>query len=435
MFRDRIEAGRALARSVEQYRDERPVVLGLPRGGVPVAAEVARSLGAPMDVIVVRKLGLPSHPELAMGAIGEAGVRVLNPGVIRSARVSESMIDAVEERERNVLEDRVRALRPHRPRLDIAGRLVIVVDDGLATGATARAAIQVAREHGAARVVLAVPVAAPDTVAALRADADDVVAVETPEQFAAVGQWYEDFSPVSDNEVIRILDAAAQPARAGHEVLIPAGDVTLAGTITAPANPSGVVIFAHGSGSSRHSPRNVAVARVLQEAGFATLLFDLLTDAEAGDRRNVFDVEMLAHRLATATTWVRGQLEFMDIPIGYFGASTGAAAALVAAAEDPKIAAVVSRGGRPDLAGRRLWTVRAPTLLIVGGHDEQVLQLNQQAARELRCVHDVAIVPGATHLFEEPGTLSEAARLAIVWFTRCFEAATHSRPRTISRSQ
>lgn len=203
------------------------------------------------------------------------------------------------------------------------------------------------------------------------------------------------------------------------EVEIDDGPVVLPGSLTLPDRPVGIVVFAHGSGSSRHSPRNRHVASLLQQAGLATLLFDLLTVDEAADRANVFDVELLARRLARATEWLRERTETADLPIGYFGASTGAAAALWAAAEDRGgIAAVVSRGGRPDLAGPRLAEVVAPTLLIVGSHDEQVLALNREAASQLPGKVALAIVPGATHLFEEPGTLDEAARTARDWFTR-----------------
>jgi putative phosphoribosyl transferase len=177
------------------------------------------------------------------------------------------------------------------------------------------------------------------------------------------------------------------------------------------------VIFAHGSGSSRHSPRNRYVAATLAEAGLGTLLFDLLTPAEEVDRANVFDIGLLAGRLSQVTAWLRTQGR--PEPIGYFGASTGAAAALRAAAEPgADIAAVVSRGGRPDLAGQCLAAVTAPTLLIVGGRDAAVLDLNRGALAELRCDKELAIVPGATHLFEEPGTLSAAAALARDWFLR-----------------
>ena len=191
-----------------------------------------------------------------------------------------------------------------------------------------------------------------------------------------------------------------------------------------PPNAIGVVAFAHGSGSSRVSPRNASVARTLQHAGLGTLLFDLLTDEEAEIRANVFDIELLAQRLALATAWLRDQPTTGGLAIGYFGASTGAAAALVAASDDPEIAAVVSRGGRPDLAGAALPKVTAPTLLIVGGLDLEVIALNRTARSQMTCPTRLDIVPGATHLFDEPGTLAAAAGLARDWFT-----AHLSRPR------
>jgi putative phosphoribosyl transferase len=197
---------------------------------------------------------------------------------------------------------------------------------------------------------------------------------------------------------------------------IPIDSVELEGTLEIPDNPIGVVLFVHGSGSSRLSPRNVYVAEKLRLSKVGTLLFDLLTEREAQDRRNVFDIKLLSVRLIAATEWVRGQPVARDLSVGYFGASTGAAAALIAAAIDPGIDAVVSRGGRPDLAGDALRRVRAPTLLIVGGDDDVVIELNRQAYELLPGEKKLVIVPGATHLFEEPGTLDEVVRLATNWF-------------------
>ncbi len=207
-------------------------------------------------------------------------------------------------------------------------------------------------------------------------------------------------------------------ARTRHDVDIPAGEVSLLGDMTVPDGVAGVVVFAHGSGSSRKSPRNRQVAETLNHAGLATLLFDLLTPEEELDRSNVFDISLLANRLQAATVWVPQGTEDR-LPVGYFGASTGAAAALWAAAElGHEISAVVSRGGRPDLAGPRLAQVPAPTLLIVGEKDREVLELNRQAQKAMRCPTELAIVPGATHLFEEPGALEEVARLATEWFAK-----------------
>jgi dienelactone hydrolase len=206
-------------------------------------------------------------------------------------------------------------------------------------------------------------------------------------------------------------------------VQVPAGAVTLDGNLGVPAGARGIVLFAHGSGSSRHSPRNRYVAGVLREAGLATLLMDLLTpDEEAIDlqtQRLRFDISLLADRLVGATDWLAQNPDTRDLTIGYFGASTGAAAALVAAAERPDaVGAIVSRGGRPDLAGAALARVRAPTLLIVGGNDIPVIGMNQEAMAQLHVETKLEIVPGATHLFEEPGALEEVARLAREWFER-----------------
>lgn len=202
-----------------------------------------------------------------------------------------------------------------------------------------------------------------------------------------------------------------------QEVLVPVGSVSLEGALAIPAGASGLVLFAHGSGSSRHSPRNNYVARLLQDAGMGTFLFDLLTTGEDLDYSTRFDIGLLTQRLAAVTRWVQARPEAAKLAIGYFGASTGAAAALGAAAElGSVIAAVVSRGGRPDLAEPVLDRVRAPTLLIVGELDVEVLQLNRRAYALLETEKRLAIVPGATHLFEEAGTLEQAAHLAAGWF-------------------
>jgi putative phosphoribosyl transferase len=214
LFRDRRDAGARLAERLEHLRSETPVVLGLPRGGVPVAFEVASRLDAPLDVIVVRKLGVPVQPELGMGAVGEDGVIVLNDDVVRLARVSHDELARIEARERAEVQRRAEQFRGGRPRVDVTGRTAVIVDDGIATGGSARAALQVARAQGARRAVLAVPVGSPDTIAAMQAEADEVVCVETPYGFMAVGQAYANFTQTTDDEVIELLAAAASGRRA-----------------------------------------------------------------------------------------------------------------------------------------------------------------------------------------------------------------------------
>ena len=423
VFRDREEAGVDLGVAIAKLSLVDPVVLGLPRGGVPVAAEVARALKAPLDVIVVRKLGVPFQPELAMGAIGEDGVVVVNEDVVRAAGVSEREIAQEKELERAELDRRLGRLRTIRPREPLTGRTAVLVDDGIATGATMRAAVQVARAHGATTVVVAAPVAPSDVVEMFEREADRVVVLAQPEPFYAVGSWYRRFDPVSDDEVTRLLQGSAPTVH--REIAVPVGAVRLTGDLSIPAGARGVVLFAHGSGSSRLSPRNRWVAERLQQAGLATLLIDLLTPEEGQRRDDVFDIELLAERLGGAIGFLARLPETRDLPIGLFGASTGAAAALWAAAEpDTPVAAVVSRGGRPDLAGPRLARVVAPTLLLVGGDDGTVVTLNRQAADSLSCDHRLVIVPGATHLFEEPGTLERVADEAASWFCTHFAPAT-----------
>jgi putative phosphoribosyl transferase len=278
--------------------------------------------------------------------------------------------------------------------------------------------------------VLAVPVGAPDSLDAERLGVDDVIAVTTPRDFGAVGAWYDDFRATTDAEVLRALHGRrAVPASdprprplgpaARTSVSIPAGAVTLDGWLDVPQHVRGLVVFVHGSGSSRMSPRNQAVAAVLNQHGFATLLFDLLTAAESADRSNVFDVGLLARRLRWALDWAATRSEVRDAPVGLFGASTGAAAALtVAAAADAHVDAVVSRGGRPDLAEDALGAVRCPVLLVVGGADRPTFVVNEFAAARLHVPHMIEIVPGAGHLFEEPGALEHVAGVAAMWFDR-----------------
>lgn len=426
MFKDRSDAGRQLAAQLTTYSRPQPLVLGLPRGGLPVALEVAQAMGAELDVLVVRKVASPDNPEYAIGAVGEDGVVVLDHAARRQLRrhLTSEYVDHLAALELTEVARRVQAYRGGSRRLGVAGRNIIVVDDGLATGSTAAAAITVVRHYGAVHVTLAVPVGAAEAVERLSAMADEVVCLQTPEPFAAVGRHYEHFEQVSDDEVVAILQAHPRPRDRAVDVTKIDEDITIAfdglrlpGRLCVPARARGIVLFAHGSGSGRLSPRNVAVAKVLQSAGLGTLLFDLLSDDEADVRTNVFDIELLAERLVRATLWLRARDDVRALPLGYFGASTGAAAALVAAAQCPdEVAAVVSRGGRPDLAGEWLEKVQSPTLLVVGGHDYAVIDLNREAQRHLRCTNLLEVVRGATHLFEEPGTLAQAARLAQSWF-------------------
>jgi len=426
LFADRAEAGRRLAASLVARNFTDPVVFALPRGGVPVAVEIAKALSAPVELLLVRKIGAPGASELALAAVvdGEQAQTVVNEDVARLTGAGSAYLERARQRELDEIERRRAAWLGDRPRVSAKGRTAIVVDDGLATGATAKAALRALRGQGAARIVLAVPVAPVETLREMRAEADEVICLEASESFRGVGAFYGDFHQLSDEETLGLLQAAwrghgaAAPQVSRQAVRVP--PLELAGDLQIPAGARGVVLFAHGSGSSRLSPRNRAVADDLNRRGFATLLLDLLTESEARDRRNVFDIELLAERLEQAAAWIDLHPALGRLPLGLFGASTGAAAALrAAAALGQRAAAVVSRGGRPDLAGAAtLAEVSAPTLLIVGGADDGVIDLNRAALAKLAAPKAMKLVPGAGHLFEEPGTLDEVMRLAGDWFER-----------------
>ncbi|HVP67664.1 MAG TPA: phosphoribosyltransferase family protein [Anaeromyxobacteraceae bacterium] len=427
-FEDRQDAGRRLAPLLERYRGARPVVLGLPRGGVPVAAEVAAALGAPLDVLVSHKVGAPGMPEYAVGAAAEGGVVVVSADAAREVGLPGEEVLAFAEREQGEIERRARLFRGGRPPPDLSGRTAILVDDGVATGCTARAAVRAARKLGAARVVVAAPVAAPDARAALAREADDVVFVEVPEGFFAVGAFYRDFRPTTDDEVVQWLSGArggGEAPRARPPVAHDEGEVTIQSdglefpaSAAVPPGAKGVVVFSHGSASSRRNPRDRYLARCLRERGLGTVFPDL----EAPEGVEGGFVERRARRLLAAARWLAAREDTARLPAGLIGSSSGAAPALAAAALAPGcFSAVVLRGGRPDLAGEEVVRrVRTPTLLIVGGRDDHVLRLNEAALRLLPGRRSLAVVPGAGHAFAEPGALDAAARLGAGWFEEAF---------------
>jgi len=422
MFRDRESAAYLLSRALRAYRGKNPLVLAIPRGAVPMARIIADELGGEVDVVLVRKLHAPTQHELAIGSIDEHGHVLLNDHA-RSLEIPPHYLKEEEQKERKLLEERRRQYTSIHPPIDPAGRVVIVVDDGIATGSTMIAALRSVRERKPAWLVAAAAVAPPENIERIRPCADEVVCLATPSEFYSVGQFFASFEQVSDEEVMAILRREPPaPEAEDPEVVVPADGHRLPGNLTVPRGAIGLVVFAHGSGSSRLSPRNRFVATTLQRARIGTLLFDLLTPEEDQLQENRFDIPLLSRRLVAATTWVQDRPEAAGLGIGYFGASTGAAAALMAAASlHGTIRAVVSRGGRPDLAMPVLGEVAAPTLLIVGGLDDVVITLNRKAHAQLTGVRNLAIIPGATHLFEEPGTLEEVARLAADWFARHLE--------------
>lgn len=422
IFYDRKHAGSLLAKKLKKYKSESVVILALPRGGVPVAAEVAAELGLKLDVLIVRKIGAPFQPELAVGAICEEEDPVWNVSILEQLRLMPDELENGVQNEKAKVQRQIREFRQSNKLPSLYQKTVIIVDDGLATGTTMAAAIQYLKKKEAGKIVVAIPVAAESSAASLRLDVDEVIVLEEREDLNSIGQWYMDFSQVSDKEVIELLERTRMNLEIiKDEIEIPLQRFILKGDLATFTDMQALIIFSHGSGSSRKSPRNQEVARYLNENGFGTLLFDLLTERESEDRRKVFNIDFLSARLVSVTRWLRKQPGVENIPLGFFGASTGAAAALKAASQltgDESIYALVSRGGRPDLAGEALKLVRVPVLLLVGGQDDRVIELNREAQSYLtHC--KLSIVPGATHLFEEPGALEEVCLQATKWFHDC----------------
>ncbi|RIQ12896.1 phosphoribosyltransferase family protein, partial [Jiangella rhizosphaerae] len=362
VFRDRADAGRRLGERLRALTFRDPIVLALPRGGVPVAAQVAAALDAALEVFVARKVGAPSHPEFGIGAIAEGSDEVVVTSSAGRLGLGADDLETLVRGERSELARRVDLYRGAAPLPDLEARDVILVDDGLATGVTAEAALRSLRGFRPHRLVLAVPVCSPDSAQRLTAIADDIVFVAAPEDLFSIGAYYDDFTQTTDDEVVDLLASSRSRAATSGEdgagerpVTIAVPGDTIDADLTVVDAARGAVLFAHGSGSSRHSPRNRRVAEALQRRGFATVLADLLTEgeerADLATGRHRFDIALLSQRLEQAARWLAAEPSTTGLPLGYFGASTGAAAALVAAAASGgRVRAVVSRGGRPDLA-------------------------------------------------------------------------------------
>ena len=419
-FKNRIEAGNILADKLLSFQNLDPVVLALPRGAVPMAYEIAKKLHAPLDVVLVKKIGAPGHEEFAIGAIAEDEKPILNHQIISMYKFDPVEIENVVYKRISEIRARAKMYREKYPAVALKGRSVIVVDDGLATGATMSAAITWLRSQEVDKIIVAVPVSSWEAAEDIRSRVDEFISLIVPDNMMAVGRWYKEFSQVSDEEVLECLQKQKgnESDTDNKTVWIEDGAARLQGVLSIPAQAKGLVLFAHGGGSSHKSPRNLYVAKALNEAGFGTLLFDLLTVNESLNRKNVFDIDLMASRLLVATDWAKKVNP--DLPIGYFGSSTGAAAALKAAQDRLDIFSIISRGGRPDLALDSLPQVYAPTLLLVGQEDHPVIPLNELAKKHLKN-SEMILIPHAGHLFEEAGTLEQVVEYAVSWLSSCLK--------------
>ncbi|PSK98167.1 putative phosphoribosyl transferase [Murinocardiopsis flavida] len=421
-FADRAEAGRRLAERARPFAAADPIVVALPRGGVPVGAELARRLRVPLDILMVRKIGLPDRPEVGVGAIAEDGHVSFDDDALARLRTSRAELAGIVRAERAELARRLATYRGSHPSPRLTGRDVIVVDDGAATGGTARAALRMVRRQRPNRLILAVPVGAPGAVRALRSEADHLVVLTVPENFHAVGEWYRDFTQLTDEYVTAVLAEQRVPAAESDSergVRIRAGgDVHLDGDLSVPPSLHGAVVFALGHG--RHDPRQRAAAAIVRRAGYATLLLDLFTESEwrrANGTSGGIGPDELGDRLGAAVRWLRRASAVADRPVGLVGSGTGAAAALVAAARHPDdVAAVVAQGGRIDLAENRLAAVRAPVLVLVEGNDPLVRELTEWALGRLGGPFELRVAAHAEHEPEGGDAWRAAGTAAAEWF-------------------
>ncbi len=428
-FADRVEAGRLLARALARtLAGTRPVVLALPRGGVEVGAPIARKLRAPFGPVVTARFGVPGHEEITMGAVAPGSIVARSGWIVRALDIPDWVIERGARKAARALPALTRRYRCPRPVTSLAGRTVVLVDDGLFSGATMLAAIAWARRRNPERIIAAVPIADRRAWGEVERAADRAVCLDTPRPFHCVAHWYEDFSQLSDARVRAVLASrdAGRAARAPvglrtRAVRIGSGAEHIRGDMALPPSAQGLVIFAHGSGSNRRSPRNRFIAAQLRRAGIGVLLVDLLTPSEAArdqrTRRARFGIARLARRLDSAVRWAACARVTRGLRVGLFGASTGAAAALrVAAGRPGSISALACRSGRVDLAHDALKSVACRVLLIVGRDDAEVVKINRAAHRGLPRGSRLAVVRGAGHAFDEPGSLEAAAKLSCEWF-------------------
>ncbi|MDA2815072.1 phosphoribosyltransferase family protein [Nocardiopsis sp. RSe5-2] len=417
-FTDRSAAGRGLAERVRPLVRTDPVVLALPPGGVPVGAELARALDLPLDVLVVRRLNLQGDARAPVGAVTEGGGVFFDDSELARRHVSRDVLSRAVRSERQELDRLLKAYRGGRPGAPLAGRDVVIVDEGVTTGATARAAVRAARRHHPARVCLAVPVASQAAVAALRGEADEIVVLTAPDNFQAVGEWYRDYERPTEADIAALLEDRADGRPTGRPVRVTAGGVGLDGDFTVPETVRGAAVMALGHGRAHAQQR--AAADALHDAGYALLALDLFTPEEWESAQGAPDVgpDELGERLARAVEWLRSASGARG-GVGIFGAGAAAPAAPVAAARMPgEVGALAVLGGRIDLAGDELPQVRVPALVMVPGGESFVWELSEWAAGRMSGPVELRAAPGAEQLLGGTAEGRLAGEAAAEWFDR-----------------
>ncbi len=431
VFRDRTEAGELLAEALGGRDAGRCVVAAVPRGGVAVALPLVERLGAPFTVIYARKLSSLRAPEVAFGAMDEDGEVLTNAAVVTGLGLTYDEATQAVARVRGEIERRMRRYRLPPLRTFLPGASVVLVDDGLATGLTMLAAIAYARRHGATEVTVAVPCASAQAAALIRREADRLVTLVEDDEFLAVGEYYADFAPVTDDEVVAMLErarlgrteAGGHPPRRVFSFPNPRG-LELAGELLVPEGPGSfpVVVFAHGWGSGKESPRNRVTAEALREAGLAALLFDFTghgaSEGTLEDSTPARQVEDLGAAIDAATRdpGVDGTR------VAVVGSRSGAAVALLRAAVDPRIRALALRSANPSGAWGAAGRVAVPTLLVVGELDDEIVGANEGLRARLAGPARLEVVPGADHLFEDPAALRQAIAVVVAWLGEALAA-------------
>jgi len=427
-FHNRVDAGRKLAEALVPIVKPPCVIAGIPRGGVAIAMPIVERFHLPLTVVYARKLTAPVAPEFAFGAIDEDGETIVEARSV--AMLGLSPEDVARAKERVSKEIRRRMTTYGVPALGqyLPDTAVLLVDDGLATGLTMRAALQYARRHGAREIIVAVPCASESAAREFERAADRFVSLVVDPEFQAVGQYYKDFSPVSDDEVIAMLAAAREPAarprstastRDERIAFTTARGFALSGRLLLPASlgPHPVVVVAHGWGSSKESPRNVAVAEALRDRGVAAFLFDFTGHGDSEGRPEDSTQEQQVHDLCAALDTLEKVDDVDTRGVAVMGASAGAAVAVLAAARDARISALALRS--PNLTGAEASVsgVRVPTLLVVGEHDESIRDALVPLRGRFGGPTTLEVVAGGDHLFEDPGARARATAVTVAWLT------------------